>query len=176
MKHTLLIITALMLVVGCSSDPIDGSTLVYKDDLMYAPGSDKPYSGVAVWYNSGQKEYESTFKDGERNGLQTWWYENGQKGYEGTFKDAKSNGQYTRWYKSGVKMFEGEYRNDLLITDKGWKPNGQLNETNVVNGTGKVVDYYETGQKKYEGTFKDGEEISNECWDKDGNEMDCSEQ
>ena len=146
----------------------------YPDSLKYLPFGGRNGKWT-TWYENRQKLYKGTYKDGERNGLQTWWYENGQKGYEGTFKDAKSNGQYTRWYKSGVKMFEGEYRNDLLITDKGWKPNGQLNETNVVNGTGKVVDYYETGQKKYEGTFKDGEEISNECWDKDGNEMDCSE-
>jgi len=66
-------------------------------------------------------------------------------------------------------MFEGEYRNDLLITDKGWKPNGQLNETNVVNGTGKVVDYYETGQKKYEGIVKDGKLVETIGeWNKDG--------
>ena len=90
MKHTLLIITALMLIVGCSSDPIDGSNLVYKDGLMYAPGSDKPYSGVAVWYHAnGQKEAEGTLKDGELDGKATWWHENGQKETEATFKDGE---------------------------------------------------------------------------------------
>jgi len=99
MKQTLLIITAVMLVVGFTSgqEPIDGSTLVYKDDLMYAPGSDKPYSGVAVWYNSGQKEYESTYKDGELDGVWTQWYENGQKEYERTYKDGEQIGETKRY-------------------------------------------------------------------------------
>ena len=72
MKQTLLIITALMLIVGCSKT-IDGNTLIRSTgDLMYAPGSDKPYSGEAVWYyDNGQKENERTYKDGKwmGNGL-----------------------------------------------------------------------------------------------------------
>ena len=94
MKHTLLIttaliITALILVVGCSSDketpssqarePIDGSTLVWKDGLYYAPDSDKPYSGAAVeYYENGQKKGEGTFKDGELIEA-TRWDEDGNK-------------------------------------------------------------------------------------------------
>jgi len=52
MKHTLLIITALMLIVGFTSgqEPIDGSTLVRKDGLWYTSGSDKPYSSEFVSY------------------------------------------------------------------------------------------------------------------------------
>ncbi len=68
MKKTQLIITVLMLFAGFTSgqEPIDGSTLVEKDGLMYAPDSDKPYSGVAVeYYENGQKMEEGTFKDGE---------------------------------------------------------------------------------------------------------------
>ena len=34
MRKTLLIITALMLIVGCSS-PVEDSTLINKDGLMY---------------------------------------------------------------------------------------------------------------------------------------------
>ena len=88
MKQTLLIITALMLVVGCSSDPIDGSTLVFKDRLVYAPGSEVPYSGEVVsHYENGQKRSEGTYKDGERDGLYTKWYKNGQEKLERTYKD-----------------------------------------------------------------------------------------
>jgi len=69
MRKTLLIITALMLTIGYSQEtdakPIDASTLVLKDDLQYAPDSDKPYSGEAVmYYENGQKMYEGTYKDG----------------------------------------------------------------------------------------------------------------
>jgi len=65
-------------------------------------------------------------------------------------------------------MFEGLYLNGLLISDKGWKPNGQRNETNIVNGTGKSVEYYENGQKRFEETYKNGERISKKEWNEDG--------
>ena len=58
---------------------IDGSTLVWKDGLHYAPGSDKPYSGIAVWYHeNGQKMREGTYKDGEEI-ERTYWDEDGNK-------------------------------------------------------------------------------------------------
>ena len=86
MKQTLIIITALMLIVGFSSgqEHIDGSTLVRKDGLKYASGSEVPYSGVAVWYyDDGQKRGEGTYKDGEEDGKWTFYYENGQIKAEG---------------------------------------------------------------------------------------------
>ena len=103
MKHTLLIITALMLIVGCSK-PIDGNTLIQSTGgLMYAPGSDKPYSGEAVWYyDNGQKKYERTYKDGEEIENTYWsYYENGHKKYERTYKDRKEDRKATKWYKNG---------------------------------------------------------------------------
>ena len=86
MKQTLLIITVLiittvMLIVGCSK-PIDGNTLIQSTGgLMYAPGSDKPYSGEAVWYyDNGQKKLEATYKDGkETGGLWDRWDEDGNE-------------------------------------------------------------------------------------------------
>ena len=115
MKHTLLIITALMLTVGYSQEtdakPIDGSTLVWKGGLRYAPDSDKPYSGVAVEYHeNGQKWIEATYKDGKEDGLWTKWYENGQKFREGTFKDGKQDGLWTDWYENGQKSYEVTYK------------------------------------------------------------------
>ena len=94
MKQSLLIITALMLVVGFTSgqEPIDGSTLVRKDGLFYAPDSDKPYSGGAVFDilgPNGQLRFAETYKDGKLDGLMTSWYENGQKMIEDTYKDGE---------------------------------------------------------------------------------------
>jgi antitoxin component YwqK of YwqJK toxin-antitoxin module len=67
MKQTLLIITALMLVVGCSSpEPINIDELVKKGDIFYTKDTNKPYSGpVFSLYENGQKEGEATFKDGK---------------------------------------------------------------------------------------------------------------
>jgi len=150
MKYTLLIITALMLVFGCSSDPIDGSTLIEKGGLMYAPGSDKPYSGVAVWYHeNGQKRKERTYKNGERDGLWTGWNENGQMREEETYKDGRQDGKWTYWYENGQKMREGTYKD------------GELD--------GLKTEWYENGQKYNEGTYKNGELIEENYWDEDGN-------
>ena len=125
MKHTLLIITALMLVVGCSSDPIDGSTLIEKGGLMYAPGSDKPYSGDAVWhYNSEVNRKEGTFKNGVPDGVWTKWYSNGQKCEEETYKDGKIDGLYTYWYENGQKKSESTYRYGRWNLGKCWDEDG----------------------------------------------------
>jgi len=147
-----------MLVVGFTSgqEPIDGSTLVRKDFLQYAPDSDKPYSGVTVeYYENGQKYREVTLKDGKGDGFSTQWWESGQKMFEGTYKDGVLDGKSTWWHENGQKSYTSTLKDgkkDGLMT--GW---------------------YENGQKKDEGTYKDGELISTKCWDEDGNEIDCSE-
>jgi antitoxin component YwqK of YwqJK toxin-antitoxin module len=80
MKHTLLIITALMLVVGCSKEPINIDELVKKGDIFYTKDTNKPYSGpVFSLYKNGQKKEEGTYKDGEKDGKWTSWFWNGQK-------------------------------------------------------------------------------------------------
>ena len=81
MKQTLLIITALMLVVGCSKEPINyETTLVERDGVFYTKDTNKPYSGpVFSLYKNGQKKEEGTYKDGEKDGKWTSWFWNGQK-------------------------------------------------------------------------------------------------
>ena len=127
MKHTLLITTALMLIVGFSpgQEPIDESTLVSKDGLYYAPGSDKPYSGESVlYYESGQKMVEGTWKDGKLDGLLTEWYENGQKSGEGTLKDGKEDGLWTWWRENGQKHYAGTFKDGELIESTLWDEDG----------------------------------------------------
>ena len=102
MKQTLLIITALMLVVGCSK-PIDVDKLVKRGGLLYEVNSDKPFSGEGVsYYSNGQKREEGTLKDGERDRKWTDWYKNGQKKWEGTYKDGKWI-KRTWWDEDGNK-------------------------------------------------------------------------
>ena len=125
MKHTLLIITALMLVVGCS-EPINIDELVERDDIWHSKDTNKPYSGKAVKYlENGQKEFEVTLKNGERNGKLTYWYENGQKREEGTFKDGILDGKVTYWYENGQKGSEGTFKDGSLISAKCWDENGK---------------------------------------------------
>jgi hypothetical protein len=131
MNKTLLIITALMLIVGCSKktdvkingstekvtsssqvsiekEPIYDSTLVRKDG--------QPWDGKQTWwYDNGQKELEGTYKDGKKDGIHTIWYENGQKKSEATYKDGEFDGLYTEWNENGQKEEEQTYKNGKLI-------------------------------------------------------------
>ena len=64
MKRLLLIVLPLLLIVGCSK-PIEDSTLINKDGLMYSPDSDKPYTGeVFINYSTGEKLYQGTYENG----------------------------------------------------------------------------------------------------------------
>ena len=155
MKHTLLIITALMLVVGCSKEPINIDELVKKGDIFYTKDTNKPYSGpVFSLYKNGQKGYEGIFKDGEQDGKWTSWWRNGQKESERTYKYGEKDGLETWWYENGQKEKETTYKDGY--------------------GDGLWTYWYENGQKMVEGTYKNGESISSKCWDKDGTEIECN--
>ena len=180
MKHTLLIttaiiITALMLVVGCSKDGVDTlydengrktREVTYKDgevvrNIYYYENGLKKYEDIrkddfrdglyTAWHENGQKKEEGTYKDGKENGKQTYWYENGQKKEEVTFKDGELGGLETWWYENGQKWLERTYKD------------GEYD--------GLWTEWYENGQKWCERTYKDGKEIEATYWDEDGNEL-----
>ena len=151
MKRLLVIVLPLLLIVGCSQKPVEDSTLINKDGLMYLPDSDKPYTGeVFTNYSTGEKLYQGTYEDGL---LLNYSYLNKDGSvkepinYETTLverddfyytKDTNKpySGQVFSLYDDGKKKEEGTYKNG--------KPDGLWKE------------WYENGQKKYEGSFKDG--------------------
>ena len=169
------IILFVLLIVGCSKEPINyEETLNERDGVFYTKDTNKPYSGQVFslyedgkkydegtlkdgrmisrtewsWYDNGQKLSEITYKNREKDGLETNWYENGQKNEEGTWKDGKEDGLWTNWYYNGQKWWE--------ITYKDGKEGG-------IRTT-----WYENGQKRWEGTYKDGNIVSYKRWNEDG--------
>ncbi len=144
MKHTLLIITALMLVVGCSKpEPINyNTTLVQRDGVFYTKDTNKPYAGPVFSLNkNGQKRSEGTLKDGKKDGKWTLWFSgyidhNGSddvgphyfKQDEGTYKDGKEDGKWTRWHRNGQKEKEVTFKDGKLIDFKEWDENGNVIE------------------------------------------------
>ena len=165
MKQTLLIITALMLVVGCSKEPINyETTLVERDGVFYTKDTNKPYSGqVFSLYEDGEKKSEGTIKEGKWDGLWTEWYENGQKKQEGTYKEGQQDVFRTYWDNDGSK-YEGK-----MIRKDGedgtflfWYDNEKTKiQTQISYKNGKMdglcTVWYENGQKLSEDTYKDGE-------------------
>ena len=64
MKRLLLIVLPLLLIVGCSK-PVEDSTLISKDGLMYLPDSDSSYNGeVFINYYTEEKVYQGTYENG----------------------------------------------------------------------------------------------------------------
>ena len=62
----LLIILPLLLIGGCSKEPINIlTTLVERDGVFYTNDTNEPYSGkVFSLYEDGEKKDEGTLKDG----------------------------------------------------------------------------------------------------------------
>ena len=119
MKQTLLIITALMLVVGFSKAQTYQFAETYYDNGM--PKVIKTFKeskgklelvNENKWHENGQKRWEGTYKNGEQDGVWTYWSENGQKSEE-------------RTYKGGKRIdIIGEWESDLNITKQALKDEG----------------------------------------------------
>jgi antitoxin component YwqK of YwqJK toxin-antitoxin module len=122
-----------------------------KWDMVYMEGkvggSDVPLEN---WFDS------NTHLDG----LSTIWYENGQKEAETNWKDGKAEGLYTLWYMNGQKKSEGNWKEGKVMSAKVWKPNGEkCPVTNVKDGNGVLVKYKEDGTEWPRLTFKNGEPV-----------------
>ena len=150
MRH-ILIISLLLLIVGCSK-PIEDSTLINIDGLMYSPDSDKPYTGeVFSNYDTGEKLYQGTYENGL---LLNYSYLN----EDGSVKEP-INYETTLIERDGVfytkdtnKLYSGPV---FSLNDKG------LNKRESILQDGEMTTYtdfewYENGQKKVEETYKNG--------------------
>ena len=129
MKRVLLI--GLLLIVGCSKEPINYKTsLIERDGVYYTNDTNEPYSGkVFSLYSDGKKKDEGSIKDGKMISKTKWeYYENGQKEVESTYKDGERDGVWTSWYENGQKMEEGTFKDGELISQKGWNEDGSVKE------------------------------------------------
>ena len=79
MKRLLLTVLPLLLIVGCSKEPINyETTLIERDGVFYTKDTNKPYSGpVFSLYDDGKKKSEVTFKDGKLVEIIGRWNEDG---------------------------------------------------------------------------------------------------
>ena len=130
MKRTTLLITSVVLMVGCSKS-IDEKNLVDKHGLKYEKNKETPFSGNTVkTYDNSQKELEGSYKDGKKEGLWVIFYENGQKQIELTYIDGKKEGFTTGWHDNGKVWYEGTYNGKILIFEKCWDVDGNTEECN----------------------------------------------
>ena len=175
MKRTILFITSLLLIVGCSKEPINyETTLVNREGVFYTNDTNKPYSGqVFSLYEDGKKKDEGSLKDGKMISKTEWkWYKNGQKWSEGTFRDGKVDGLFKWWYENGQKKKEVTFkdgREDGLMTS--WYDNGNKSSKRTYKDgefDGLETYWHINGKKYRETTYTDGKLIFEKEWNKDG--------
>jgi len=181
MKTKILFITTLLLIVGCSKEPINiETTLVERDGIYYTKDTNKPYTGdVFELYKDGGRKYTGLLKGGKKDGLWTEWKNNGDKESEILYKDGESINEWTSnyyYYDNGQKWYVvtlKDGKQDGLETE--WYENGQKkSEITYKDGKkdGLWTSWYENGQKKYEGKYLEGKELDSfNTWNEDGRTM-----
>jgi len=175
MKTKILFITSLLLIIGCSK-PVEESTLINKDGLMFLPDSDKPYTGeVFTNYSTGEKLYQGTYENGllieysylKKDGSvktpinDETLIEKDELIYDPNY-DEPYNGEVVMYYDTGEKEYQGTYENGLLIEYSYLNKDGTVKEP--VNGETLIdrggLSYEVNGQKPYTGDvfelYKDG--------------------
>jgi antitoxin component YwqK of YwqJK toxin-antitoxin module len=187
MKRLLLIVLPLLLIVGCSKEPINyETTLIQRKGVFYTKDTNKPYSGqVFSLYENGQKKKEGTYKDGKKDGVWTKWDKWGSVREE-IWKDGEKVGLWTWWgnddhtnfkeftyYSNGKKERQQFYEDEKLSFTKEWYVNGMIKSQGIpkdgkVDGDGLWTYWYHNGQKKKEVTIKDGKWVSKKYWNEDG--------
>ena len=75
-----------------SQQMLHKQSVIEIEELVYAPTSDKPFSGIVWWRGDGYIWYHQKYTDGRRNGFKRGWY-NGQKVYEENYKNGVTNGK-----------------------------------------------------------------------------------
>jgi len=117
---------------------------------------------VGLWTNrhkNGHIRMELRFKRGKLDGKMRRFYTDGGKRWEIEFKNGVKEGVESKWHENGVKVSEYHYRGELLMFAKGWKPNGEIGRTSVVDGDGIITTYYSNGDnvfRDWEYSYKNG--------------------
>jgi len=111
-----------------------------------AVASDKRNGPAVEYYDTGEKRYEGTFREGQLIGQWTEYYRSGQIKATGAAAGSRfgrnsftpsRTGPWVTYFENGNLDLEGTYRDDNLH--------------------GPAVQYFDNGQKRYEVTFAEGQ-------------------
>lgn len=138
----------------------------YKAFVAYAPNQQTAYTGWAkATYDNGQIMMLSQIKDGKPDGLSTSWHPSGQKMWETTWKDDKLV-TAAAWKWNGVKnpdinVVNG---NGVRVEVEHYDGRDGESETRVIFKDGEIfsrtISWYKYGQKELEHTYKNVERFS----------------
>jgi|APSaa5957512535_1039671.scaffolds.fasta_scaffold217563_2 antitoxin component YwqK of YwqJK toxin-antitoxin module len=164
MKRLLLIVLPLLLIVGCSKEPINHEfTLIERNGVFYTKDTNKPYSGpVLSIHKNGVNSEQGTLEDGKKHGLWIQNYENGKVYKEENYNYGVKNGSFKEYHEDGSKYEISNYLNGQLHGKYYWGFYGSYKHGNYSYGKkdGVWTDINNGNITKV--TFKDGIEISSE--------------
>jgi antitoxin component YwqK of YwqJK toxin-antitoxin module len=126
----------LLLSVILISTIIQAQKVEEKDGLYYC--NDKLYTGLyeikdndeiknmnilegklegttTIFYLSGQKKEQQSYKNGLFDGLWITWNENGQKLAEANYSEGNKHGKWFIWDEKGTLRFEMNYENNQRV-------------------------------------------------------------
>lgn len=131
-------------------------------------GEKTPFTGtVILWKEKNKvKEFEAQYKDGWRDGIQTYWFVNkdrtqGKVRSVTTYKENKKNGLGQVFYENGRVREEAFYKDDKLHgSHKSYREDGSTSDEGSYREgkqDGLLRYYYPNGQVSGERNFKAGE-------------------
>ncbi len=161
---------------GKKTGPI---TLFYSSGEKAAEGTyknDLLQGTYTVFYKSGEVVRRYNIVEDRVQGILTYFYKTGEVKVEMNYSDGKRSGEYIGYYKSGAIKTKKKYVNDTLQGEGiQYYPNGQVQEESVYyNGKFKSWKYYyESGQLWVHKEYENGKYHNIlELYDSSGNPLD----
>ena len=120
MKKTILVLTASILIIGCSKkrvliDELENKSENWLESVMYSQG--ELFTGIGYdIYDNGQLQTEQSYTNGVLNGAWKEWYKDGKIWSEGNYKEGKEHGLEKWWHQNGELKFKGDYNNGELVS------------------------------------------------------------
>jgi len=120
MKTRLLLLTLLLLIVGCSKDPVNEISLQTRGGLKYEINQTTPYSGPTfMTHENGQFSSKGNYKDGIKDGSFEEFYDNGQLKKSVLYDGGTESGESVLFSENGDSIFYQNFDNDSsFIKDK----------------------------------------------------------
>ncbi|MBL0024076.1 MAG: toxin-antitoxin system YwqK family antitoxin [Saprospiraceae bacterium] len=117
----------------------NGYIIEKKGDALIAklPVVDGKENGIALgWFETGEKRYERSFINGDRDGTHKIWYKNGQLGNVNFYKNDKLEGEQISYFESGNLWQSLHYVNGYEEgKQKTWNDSARvINNFTVKNG------------------------------------------
>ena len=120
MKTKILFITLLLLIIGCSKEPINEDSLQTRGGLKYEINQTTPYSGPTfMTHENGEISFKGKYKNGIKDGLFEEFYDNGQLKKSVIYNGGTESGESVFYSENGDSIFYQNFDKDSsVIKDK----------------------------------------------------------